>query len=173
MLKIRHLFKKIDTVFVILLFLLFTITALVFIFIGIKQYQLTTDSLAYNYEVRTATAYLTDTIRQNDTNGGLSIISLNTGEDSTAIDSLALSSHTSDTDCLTYIYCFDGYLRSLSVDSDAMYDLSLGNEIVEMTSLTFSEQSKNIIKAEIVTTDNNSTTVILSTKSLSRGFFNE
>ena len=66
MFKLSSKTRKIVSFFVMILFLLFAITAAVLVLIGVRQYQVTADSMNYNYEVRTATSYLREKIRQHD-----------------------------------------------------------------------------------------------------------
>ena len=71
MFKLESHSRKFDSFIVLLLFFLFATTAFVLIIIGIKQYKLTVDTMNTNYEVRTATSYLTEKIRQHDTGSGI------------------------------------------------------------------------------------------------------
>ncbi len=60
--EITHVQAKIKitslTVFVMLLFFLFALTAFILVLIGVKQYKSTANAMNYNYEVRTVTSYL-------------------------------------------------------------------------------------------------------------------
>ena len=55
-----------DILFVLLLFLVFTSSALAVILLGAKVYQNTASRMESNYTVRTALAYVTEKIRHAD-----------------------------------------------------------------------------------------------------------
>ena len=90
--------KKIDTLFIMILFGMFAVTAFILVLIGIKQYKVTADSMNYNYEVRTASSYLREKIRQNDIGAGIHV------ENIDGTDVLALSSNINGQTYKTYIY---------------------------------------------------------------------
>ena len=54
--QLKHSSKKIDTVFIVSLFVLFAITAILLILIGARQYRFTADSMNRNYEIRTTSS---------------------------------------------------------------------------------------------------------------------
>lgn len=168
MLRLRQSNQKIDTVFVLLLFLLFAMTATVLVIIGVKQYKITADSMNYNYEVRTASSYLTEKVRQNDCGDGISIITIET-DNNLSVDAISLSSEINDINYYTYIYYYDGYLRELFVSEDSVYSLESGLKIIELSDLSLSDEQGGIIKAVITDTNGGASTLLLSTKSLSRG----
>ena len=60
MLRLYSNNRKMDTVFVAALFVLFAITACLLILIGARQYRATAKAMNANYEVRTASSYLTE-----------------------------------------------------------------------------------------------------------------
>lgn len=123
MLRLHSTNHKIDTVFVAALFVLFAMTSCLLVLIGARQYRATAQDMNENYEVRTASSYLTEKIRQNDNSTGIAIVDF-AGE-----KALALTDATNDR-YTTYIYCYDGYLRELFVGEDAVYTLDSGQEII-------------------------------------------
>ncbi len=74
MLRLHANEHKIDTVFVAALFVLFAMTACLLVLIGARQYKATARAMNENYEVRTASSYLTEKVRQNDSAAGISIV---------------------------------------------------------------------------------------------------
>ena len=79
MLQLKNSSKKIDTVFIVSLFVLFAITAILLILIGARQYRFTADSMNRNYEIRTTSSYLTEKVRQSDTITGVSVVDFSIG----------------------------------------------------------------------------------------------
>ena len=63
----------VDVLFVLALFVVFTLSALVLVILGANVYRQTVSYMDENYEARTAYSYLTEKVRQNDVYG-LSLI---------------------------------------------------------------------------------------------------
>ena len=66
----RHV---VDFLFVLTLFFVFAISTLFLVIIGANVYKKTVDNMTINYNTRTAYAYLTEKIRQNDQEGAIEI----------------------------------------------------------------------------------------------------
>ena len=132
MFKLSSKTRKIDSFFVMILFLLFAITAAVLVLIGVRQYQVTADSMNYNYEVRTATSYLREKIRQNDNSASICVESID------GVEVLSLSSMVNDTVYHTYIYYYDGYIREVLCAEDGGLLPEDGNEILAAKGLQIS-----------------------------------
>ena len=108
-----------DLIFILSLFLLFTITAVTTVLTGMKVYRHTADAMKQNYETRTFSSYLTEKVRQNDVADGISVFSISeSGENSQITEALCLTSYVGDQAYNTYLYLYDGYLRELTVSSD-------------------------------------------------------
>lgn len=108
-----------DLIFILSLFLLFTITAVTTVLTGMKVYRHTADAMKQNYETRTFSSYLTEKVRQNDVDDGISVFSFSGSEEKNQItEALCLTSYVGDQTYNTYLYLYDGYLRELTVSSD-------------------------------------------------------
>ena len=108
-----------DLIFILSLFLLFTITAVTTVLTGMRIYRHTTDAMDQNYETRTFSSYLTEKVRQNDVSDGISIFSFSdSGEENQISEALCLTSCVGEQTYNTYLYLYDGYLRELTVSSD-------------------------------------------------------
>ncbi len=160
MFKIRTGSRRIDSIFVMILFFLFALTAFVLVMIGVRQYQSTADSMNYNYEVRTATSYLREKVRQNDSHAAISIDNI---EDT---DVLALKSEVNGIVYYTYIYYYDGYLRELYVQDGSSYSLSTGQQIIELSGFDLSEATNRLITVTITDTWGGTTDMYLSVNSV-------
>ena len=148
--------RKIDTVMVMLLYFLFAITAFILILVGIKEYKHTTEVMNDNYEVRTATSYLTEKIRQHDTGYGISTVTI---DEENGIEAIALTEVIDSGTYTTYIYYYDGYL------SDAVYTAESGQPIVEIGNLSINDSTTNSVSLTLTSTKGTKTTMFLSTKS--------
>lgn len=123
MLRLHTTNRKMDTVFVAALFVLFAMTACLLVLIGARQYHATAKAMNTNYEIRTASSYLTEKIHQNDCDAGIAIVDFAGG------NALALTDDT-DRSYTTYIYYYDGYLRELFVGENAVYTPDSGQTII-------------------------------------------
>lgn len=160
MFRIRTGSRRIDSIFVMILFFLFALTAFVLVMIGVKQYQATADSMNYNYEVRTATSYLREKIRQNDSHAAISIDNIE------GTDVLSLKSEVNGIVYYTYIYYYDGYLRELYVQDGSSYSLSSGQQIIELSGFELSEATDRLITVTITDTREGTTEMYLSVNSI-------
>ncbi len=139
MLRLYSTPKKIDTVFVLALFVLFSVTAFTLSLIGIRQYKATADNMNYNYQVRTATSYLREKARQNDISGGMSVSVV----DNTQI--LTFSNKIHGKIYNTQIYFYDGSLREQFVAEDSVYTLESGQKIIELNDFSITSKADYII----------------------------
>lgn len=149
-----------DTIFVMLLFSLFAVTAFVLIIIGVKQYKHTANSMDENYQVRTINSYLREKIRQNDVSSSIEIYQVE------GVDVLSLSSVINEQKYSTIIYCYDGFLREQFVSENAVYSLSTGKEIIELDELKVEITPSGYIKSSFTADNGEKSTLYLSVKSL-------
>ena len=139
--------NKIDSIFVVALFLVFAITAFLLILIGAKQYQHTADSMDANYESRTISSYLTEKIRQNDASDSIYLCDLE------GVSALAIKTSENDTDYITYIYYYNDAIREIMVSDSSVFSLSTGQEIVKTGGFIAEYKTSNLLKITITTMD--------------------
>jgi hypothetical protein len=118
--------KKIDTLFIICLFFLFTVTATILVLLEAAQYRTTVEAMNQNYEVRTTASYLNEKIRQHDVDGQVNVT------DFCGTSAITLSEQMNDTTYTTYIYFYDGSMRELLVSDDSLYAPDAGQSIVSL-----------------------------------------
>ncbi len=119
----------VDVLFVLALFVVFTLSALVLVILGANVYRQTVSYMDDNYNARTAYSYLTEKIRQNDLSDNIVIGEL---EGNTA---LVLNREINGVPYATYLYLHEGSLRELFMrqGSDIGSDpLSAGREILSL-----------------------------------------
>ncbi|MBP3677060.1 MAG: DUF4860 domain-containing protein [Agathobacter sp.] len=153
---------KIDSVFVIALFTMFAVTAFLLILIGAKQYQHTADTMDANYESRTISSYLTEKIRQNDSQGKVRITEIE------GVHALALETIENDVTYITYIYYYDNALREIIVNAQSVFSLGSGQEIIKTAGFTAELVKDNLIKITVTTTEDQKETLFLPLHSNSR-----
>lgn len=144
----------VDILFVLTLFGVFTLSALVLVTVGSDVYKNTVNSMHSNYELRTSTSYITEKIRQNnyvsEQNGGIKAVTL---ENTTA---LCLPKTVDQTTYCTYLYCYDGYLKELFINSDISIGgsmLAAGQNIMELSSMEISEEDNGLLSIELIFDD--------------------
>lgn len=131
----RH---SIDHIFILLLLSVFTVCAVLTILIGARQYQAIADNMEYNYEARTAASYLEEKLRQSDLQGSVSLTELG------SIPAIALSKETEQAAYTTYIYCYQNYLREITVSKGSDFLPKDGQEIMKAKELTIDQLTANL-----------------------------
>lgn len=122
-----------DILFVLVLFLVFTSSALAVILLGARVYQSTSSRMESNYNVRTALAYVSEKIRQNDESGAVSLCELD------GIPALTLSQRMEDTSYITYLYFQDGALKELLTEASREVSAEQGTAIISLKSFSVRE----------------------------------
>ena len=98
-------------------------------------------------------------VRQNDTNGALSVQTID------GTDCLTLTASTDIGTTITYIYVSDGALRELHVREGIDVSLTDGSEISELESMSISEVSPNLYEILMTDTDGTSMKLTLAERS--------
>jgi len=135
--------KKIDMVFVLALLVLFAATAFALVLIGAKHYRQVTNDMTTNHDRRTTASYLAEKIRQSDTEGAISLCTIQ------GTPALSILTTEEDVTYITYIYLYDDYLRELVVTENSVFSLSGGQPIIAIRDIQFSMENENLIHAEI------------------------
>ena len=145
-----------DSVFVIALFTMFAVTAFLLILIGAKQYQNTADTMDANYETRTISSYLTEKVRQNDSNGTISIKNLE------GTPALSLQTTENNISYVTYIYYYQNALREIVVNDASVFSLESGQEIIQTGGFKAELMFDSLLKVTVTTTDNQKQVIYLT-----------
>ena len=159
MFKIDRETHRIDSIFIMLLFFLFALTAFVLIMIGIRQYKATANAMDYNYEIRTVTSYLREKTRQNSSSSSISIENIN------GTNALCLKSTIKDNVYNTYIYYYDGSLREMYIQDGTSFTLNLGQQIVTISGFDMVKTNDGLIIVTISDSFGGTTDMYLSSNS--------
>lgn len=138
----------VDVLFVLALFGVFAASALMLVTLGANVYKQTVAHMDENYEERTAYAYITEKIRQNNTEGTISV------EELEGTPALVFTKQVSDVEYCTYLYFYDGYLKELSLRKGTYAGsnlLSAGQDIVPLAAFSIDSVQDNLIKLRIYT----------------------
>jgi hypothetical protein len=117
-----------DVLFVLILFLTFTLSALTVVLLGARAYESTQQGMDDNYTVRTALAYVSEKIRQADSQNAISLTKIS------QIPALALSSSAEEKNYMTYLYYYEGFLRELLIEKSRDFTLEQGSPIAALSS---------------------------------------
>lgn len=156
----------VDTLFILLLFTLFTISLLLLVSIGAKSYQNTTEVMSVNYDTRTSISYITEKIRQNDClisseqTAGIFVTNLND------VETLVLTQEINEQCYYTYLYFYEGYLKELVVKSGVdlgEQTLLAGQNILKLNHFEVTKISDKLISIKLITPDNQAHSLYVST----------
>lgn len=154
----------VDILFVLALFGVFAVSALVLVTIGANVYQHTVSAMNTNYDSRTAIAYITEKIRQSDCvlSDGTPAVSIGTLEQTPA---LILTDELDGEYYCTYLYLHDGWLRELYMRQGAYLGDNMedaGKNILELESLSYEQAAPNLLRVTMCMPDGNTKALALS-----------
>lgn len=125
----RH---TIDFVFVLLLFCIFSISALALVYTGSQVYASTVATMEENFNQNVVMDYLLEKLRQNNVVGGIEVTQMN------GVEVLCLHERIGENEYTTYIYVEDGELKELLVNDDDALSLTGGQALMQVDQLSFS-----------------------------------
>ncbi|SDB29324.1 MULTISPECIES: DUF4860 domain-containing protein [unclassified Butyrivibrio] len=153
----RH---TVDMLFVIALLFLFAMGALMLIALGSSIYKRSVTTLAENYDRRTAYAYITEKLRQYDTEGNISTDIFNKS------GALRIDTTIGTVDYVTYLYEYEGSLMELFSRADAGTLLpESGQRIMDINNLEITSKGEGLLQITITLTDGKDLTFITSKRS--------
>lgn len=159
----------VDVLFVLALFGVFTVSALMLVTVGADVYRHTVEDMDSNYETRTSVAYITEKIRQSDITlpkeYSQQSIALGTLADTPA---LILTQDINGELYSTYLYLHDGYLKELFIKSGSYPGenaLAAGQEIFPLEDLSMKQSASNLLSFQLTTLDGESHSFCVSLRS--------
>ena len=159
MLHITNPLKRVDTIFVLLLFSLFAFTAFVLIIIGVTQYEQTAASMDHNYQVRTINSYLREKVRQNDINSDIKTFEME------GTNVLSISTKIDGKKYSNLIYCYDGFLCEQLISEDSVFSLATGQRLIELEGMKAEVNASGHIKVVYTAENGEVSNVYISIKS--------
>ena len=153
--------NKISDIFPILLFMIFTLSALGIVLASAQIYQRIIRFSNDDFETETAAAYMTEKIRSHDRDGGI-----DTGM-FCGHDAVLLEDRVVDKEYVTCIYTSDGYLRELFTEKELLNECSEdgGNAILEMDDLSVENISGRLMYLRFTDVKGNERDTYLSVQS--------
>ncbi len=156
----------VDILFVLALFGIFAVSALVLVTIGADVYQHTVRDMSSNYEIRTSIAYITEKVRQNDsynrTGDGVTITEVS------GTPALVLTQEINGELYDTYLYLYEGYLKELFMRKDNYVGedfLPAGQDIMPLRELAFEKSDAQLLTVHMTITDGHEETLYVSLRS--------
>ena len=154
--------NRIVDIFPILLFLVFTLSALGVVTFSVQIYRSIVERAEGRFDIETASAYMSEKFRNHDDRGAISVT------DFMGSDAIEIKETIKEVPYITYIYVYDGYLRELFTETSKLQDSRAedGNEILHMQELKIDRISDRLIKLNFTDTENKSGETYLSIKSV-------
>lgn len=135
----KHQSHSVDIFFTLSLFFVFAFCALSVIVFGAGVYQNTAADMQQNFTSRTAMAYVTEKLRQNDKENAVSVFSLD------GMDVLCISETINDREYNTYIYCFEGSLYELLLPAEREFSPKMGQDLLDVSSLQVTSGEQGLL----------------------------
>lgn len=153
--------NRIIDVFPILLFLIFTLSALGIVTLSVQIYRNIVERAEGRFDTETAAAYLSEKFRNHDAEGNITI------SDFFGNDAVVIEESVKEVPYITYIYVYDGYLRELYTEKATLSGCTVsdGSSILPMGSMEIRKVSDRLIKFEFKDTDGREEETFLSIKS--------
>ena len=154
--KQRHI---VDILFVLVLFCVFALSALMLVLIGSNVYRKTVRNMDDNYNTRTSLAYVTEKIHQFDETDAIEIGTLDSQ------NALILKTNTENQQYYTYIYMYNGYLKELFVSADSHLAPDAGQNILPIEDFQLKNINDKLYQFTIHVDSTNQYTLYVSTHS--------
>ena len=153
--------NKISDIFPILLFLVFTLSALGIVLASVQIYQRILEQAEENYDTETAVAYMTEKFRNHDAGGSIKV------EPFRGHDAILIEESIKDVPYVTYIYAYGGYMRELFTDRAGLETCieDSGNRILEMKDFKAEKVTDRLVRLEFEDPNGGRTETYLSLRS--------
>ncbi|SDB28386.1 protein of unknown function [Pseudobutyrivibrio sp. YE44] len=152
--KVRK--HNIDVMFLMILFLIFTFSAVSVLLMAVNSYKSVVYANEENANARTAIAYIREKVRQNDKAGAVQVDTFD------GVDAIKLASEDG---IVVYIYCYDGYLMEMETKEGAEVTADFGNKIMEVKDMAISGSENQLIHVTVTDTSEKTSDVSIAVKS--------
>ncbi|MDE5894230.1 MAG: DUF4860 domain-containing protein [Acetatifactor sp.] len=152
----------VDVLFVLALFVVFTLSALVLVILGASVYKQTVSYMDENFTARTAYSYLTEKVRQNDLYDSISLGQLE------GTEALVMTQEINDTTYATYLYLYEGNLRELFMRQGSdigSNPLSAGQVILPLTDWNLEMADEYLLHIALTLEDNSQKELFIALRS--------
>jgi len=148
----------VDFLFTLALFGVFAVSSIMVVYFGASVYESVTEGMNKNFTSRTAISYITEKLRQRDSEGTASITQIE------GVNAVTLIKKSGDNIETTYIFADDEYLKEYTVKGDEVPTLKDGTPIMQLHSFNVKEIAAGIYHITLVDTDGHTNRAYISTK---------
>lgn len=143
----RQQSHSVDFLFTLVTFLIYASAMIMLVYMGTAVYRSVTQQMEQHYATRTAQAYITEKIRQNDKSGSIFAEQVDGHQVLTFLESV------DGRDYVTYIYEDEGKLKELFTRKDSEISLSGGTEILDLQGFSVEEPEDGCFRISITDAD--------------------
>jgi len=133
--------QRMDTVFVLMMFLVFAVSVLTVLMLGASVYKNVAVITQDGYNENTCLSYIWSKVKNSDEAGMVYIGQFQ------GIDVLCIDEVYGDTTYHTMIYMHDGWVRELFCEDGLDFDLEDGTPVIRAQSLSFQRSDDGLIRA--------------------------
>ena len=152
--KTKH---TIDFLFPIALFFVFACASLFVLLFSANVYEKVVAKSNANFESGTSLAYVTEKIRQNDSNGNISISTFD------GYEALMIKESYNDKIYTTFIYEMDGTLREIYLQDGVSASAKAGTVIMEVNDFQMKELEHGLLEFTCTIENVQSDSIIIGT----------
>ena len=150
---------KKDFLFPITLFFVFFCSSIIVLLFAANVYESVVEDSNRNFETGTSLAYITEKIRQSDSNSSISLSEFD------GYEALKISESYIDKTYITYIYEMDGVLKEIYLQEDTPATANAGTTIMTIKNFDMESKGKGLIKFTATASDGTTESVVLGTYS--------
>lgn len=143
----------IDFIFVLLLFLVFSMCTLAVVYIGSHIYTTTTHTMEMNYNNNTAMEYIIEKVKQNNIENNIEVKQI----DNT--DILCIHNQVNNQSYTTYIYNDQDSLKELYINDEQKFYKKNGTVLMKVNDISFSINN-SLLSIHITINDQSQTSYI-------------
>ena len=146
-----------DSLFTFLLLLVFTLFTMILAGMGAAVYKNSAAHLEENYTSRTAVAYVSEKIRQNNRAGSIFLTEVE------ELPALALRETIDENTFITYIYFYDNALCELFIREESEPSAALGTKLVSLSDFSITETQPQLFTIRAVSPEGNELSMVVNT----------
>lgn len=156
MAKLKIKKHNIDIMFLMVLFLVFTFSAVSVLLMSVNSYRSVVLANEANSNARTATSYIREIVRQHDKEGAVGVDKFDGRDCIRCVDEAGYS---------LYIYEYDGYLMELEAKDGSGATAEFGSKILAVNSIEFSHVDRDLFQVTIEDASGETEDVLITVKS--------
>lgn len=145
----------VDFLFPVVLFFLFTVTALIVLLMAARIYQSAVEESARTDTARTCLSYLSEKIHQADENDSVSLGTFD------GCEALIFKQRVHGDTYYTYIYSYDNALNELFIKEGANAAAKNGKKIVDIETFSMELRGEHLLKFYCEDTDGHSASLLV------------